>query len=138
MAATRATITEVLTPDAYAHLDHISARMADGATGILRDRGVVGHVAALGAKGCVVFQAEPLRGFRDFLAYDDRWGHAHWLYQHNRGVFLPPWGKSEQFTLSVQHTTADVDRFIDNIAAFAEALGGLDAHMSAEALELND
>ena len=62
MAAARATLTEILTPDAYAHLDHLSARMADGATRILRDRGIEGHVAALGAKGCVVFQAEPLRG----------------------------------------------------------------------------
>jgi glutamate-1-semialdehyde 2,1-aminomutase len=58
--------------------------------------------------------------------------------QHNRGVFLPPWGKSEQFTLSVQHTAADVDRFIDNIGTFAEALNGLDAQHSDEALELND
>jgi glutamate-1-semialdehyde 2,1-aminomutase len=122
MAAARATLTEVLTPDAYEHLDHLSARMADGATAILRDRGVVGHVAALGAKGCVVFQAEPLRGFRDFVAYDDRWGHGHWLYQHNRGVFLPPWGKTEQWTLSVQHTDEDVDRFLANLDGFAAAV----------------
>jgi glutamate-1-semialdehyde 2,1-aminomutase len=124
MAAARATLTEVLTPDAYAHLDHLSDRMADGATAILASRGVVGHVAALGAKGCVVFQAEPLRGFRDFLAYDDRWGHAHWLYQHNRGVFLPPWGKCEQWTLSVQHTDEDVDRFLANLDGFAVAVTG--------------
>jgi glutamate-1-semialdehyde 2,1-aminomutase len=122
MAAARATLTEVLTPDAYAHLDHLSARMADGATAILRERGVVGHVASLGAKGCVVFQAEPLQGFRDFVAYDDRWGHGHWLYQHNRGVFLPPWGKTEQWTLSVQHTDEDVDRFLANLDGFAAAV----------------
>jgi glutamate-1-semialdehyde 2,1-aminomutase len=123
MAAARATLTEILTPDAYAHLDHLSARMADGATRILRERGVEGHVASLGAKGCVVFQAQPLRGFRDFLAYDDRWGHAHWLYQHNRGVFLPPWGKCEQWTLSVQHTDEDVDRYLENLDGFTALVG---------------
>jgi glutamate-1-semialdehyde 2,1-aminomutase len=123
MAAARATLTEILTPDAYAHLDHLSARMADGATRILEERGVEGHVAALGAKGCVVFQAQPLRGFRDFLAYDDRWGHAHWLYQHNRGVFLPPWGKCEQWTLSVQHTDEDVDRYLENLDGFTAKVG---------------
>ena len=61
------------------------------------------------------------RGFA-FVDYDDRWGHAHWLYQHNGGVFLPPWGKCEQWMLSVQHTVADVQRFIDNVDTFARAL----------------
>ena len=123
MAAARATLTEILTPDAYAHLDRLSARMAEGANRILRERGVEGHVTALGAKGCVVFQTEPLRGYRDFLGYDDRWGHAHWLYQHNRGVFLPPWGKCEQWTLSVQHGDEDVDRYLENLDGFTAEVG---------------
>ena len=41
---------------------------------------------------------------------DDRYSHAHWLYQHNGGVFLPPWGKIEQWLISVQHDEADIDR----------------------------
>jgi glutamate-1-semialdehyde 2,1-aminomutase len=69
-----------------------------------------------------VFRAEPLRGYRDFLDYDARWGHAHWLYQHNRGVFLPPWGKSEQWTLSVQHSDEDIDRYLENLDGFAAAV----------------
>ncbi len=122
MAAARATLTEILTPEAYAHLDRLSARMIDGATATLARHGIEGHVAALGAKGAVVFQAAPLTGFRDFVEYDDRWGHAHWLYQHNRGVFLPPWGKCEQWTISVQHTDEDVDRFLANLDGFARAV----------------
>jgi glutamate-1-semialdehyde 2,1-aminomutase len=39
--------------------------------------------------------------------------------QHNGGVFLPPWGKIEQWLLSVQHSDADVDRFVGNVARFA-------------------
>ena len=45
---------------------------------------------------------------------DDRYGHAHWLVQHNGGVFLPPWGKVEQWLISVQHDEPDVDRFVAN------------------------
>ena len=59
--------------------------------------------------------------FRDFLALDGRYGHAHWLVQHNRGVFLPPWGKVEQWLLSVQHTDEDVDRFVANCDHLAVA-----------------
>jgi glutamate-1-semialdehyde 2,1-aminomutase len=95
-------------------------------------------VRRFGAKGCLVFTDTPILDYRQFLAIPGELSHAHWLIQHNRGVFLPPWGKSEQWTLSVQHTEADVDRFIDNIAVFAAALEGLDERHSPEALELNE
>ncbi|MFL5882840.1 MAG: hypothetical protein ACJ782_22820, partial [Actinomycetota bacterium] len=34
----------------------------------------------------------------------------------------PPWGKAEQWLLSAQHTDEDVDRFLANFAAFADAV----------------
>jgi glutamate-1-semialdehyde 2,1-aminomutase len=37
-------------------------------------------------------------------------------------VFLPPWGKAEQWMLSVQHTSEDVERFLANFERFAAAL----------------
>jgi glutamate-1-semialdehyde 2,1-aminomutase len=124
MAAARATLLEVLTPDAYAWLDTLRAGMVRGAKDVLERYRLPGYVKALGAKGCVVFSPVPLRDYRDFTAYDARWGHAHWLVQHNNGVFLPPWGKCEQWTLSVQHTLDDVERFIANLELFAVSLRG--------------
>ena len=79
-------------------------------------------MVSVGGKGCVTFRREPVREFRDFLQIDDRLGHLHWLMQHNGGVFLPPWGKVEQWLLSVQHDTADTDRFAANFAALAAAV----------------
>ena len=70
----------------------------------------------------MTFRREPVREFRDFLHIDARLGHLHWLMQHNGGVFLPPWGKVEQWLLSVQHDSDDVDRFAANFARFAEAV----------------
>ena len=55
---------------------------------------------------------------------DGRYGHAHWLVQHNRGAFLPPWGKIEQWLISVQHTDDDVDQFVDNTEHLADRLLG--------------
>ncbi len=77
---------------------------------------------AFGAKGCVTFSSTRTRNYRDYLEIEDAYSHLHWLFQHNGGVFLPPWGKSEQWTLSVQHTTEDVQRFLDNFRAFARAI----------------
>jgi glutamate-1-semialdehyde 2,1-aminomutase len=122
LAATRATLEQVLTPAAYQHIDHLRRIMVDGCEDVLRRHGIVGQVISCGAKGCVVFSATPLRNYRDFLQYDDRWGHAHWLYQHQGGVFLPPWGKCEQWLLGAQHTAADATKFVHNLETFACAL----------------
>jgi glutamate-1-semialdehyde 2,1-aminomutase len=65
-----------------------------------------------------------VRDYRDFLEIDDRYNHAHWLFQHNGGVFLPPWGKTEQWLVSVQHDNSDVDRLLGNFERFARAVTG--------------
>jgi len=75
-----------------------------------------------GAKGCVAFSAQPVRDYRGFLSIDDRYSHAHWLFQHNGGVFLPPWGKIEQWLISVQHDERDIDRLVTNFGVFARAV----------------
>jgi glutamate-1-semialdehyde 2,1-aminomutase len=122
MAATRATLTDVLTPEAYAHLDELAARLSGSLESVIARHGVDWHVVVAGAKGCVTFRRERVREFRDFLQIDARLGHLHWLMQHNGGVFLPPWGKVEQWLLSVQHQRDDVDRFAANFTRFADAV----------------
>jgi glutamate-1-semialdehyde 2,1-aminomutase len=122
MAATRATLSEVLTDDNYRHLDALGARMRLGLEATVARYGFDWHVVSVGAKGCVTFCADPVREFRDFLRVDARLGHLHWLIQHNGGVFLPPWGKVEQWLLSVQHDESDVDRFTANFAKLAAAV----------------
>lgn len=138
MAAARAVLTEVLTDDAYERFDELGERVATSAREVLARADVPVIVRRFGAKGCLVFTDTPIRNYRDFLAIHGELSHAHWLIQHNRGVFLPPWGKSEQWTLSVQHSDADVARFVDNITVFADALAALDEPTSAEALALNE
>lgn len=132
MAAARAVLTEILTPDAYAHLDRIGEQMADGVRSALASVGVPADVRRFGAKGCIVFHPTPVRNYRDFLTVHGELSHAHWLIQHNGGVFLPPWGKSEQWTLSVQHDAHDAARFVANVERFARTLGELDSWTTAD------
>ena len=122
MAATRATLTDVLTPQAYTHLDALAGRLRKSLEEVIAQHGFGWHVVSVGAKGCVTFRRERVREFRDFLEIDARLGHLHWLMQHNGGVFLPPWGKVEQWLLSVQHDQDDVDRFATNFGRFAKAI----------------
>jgi glutamate-1-semialdehyde 2,1-aminomutase len=122
MAAARTALTQILTAEAYEHFDRLRTIMADGCRELIGEYGLPAYVEAMGAKGCITFSPTQIRDYRDFIQIDDRFSHCLWLFQHNGGVFLPPWGKAEQWMLSVQHDGDDVRRFLDNVARFAEAL----------------
>lgn len=121
MAAARTVLLEILTADAYRHFERLRRIMSEGAARVLRKYDLPGYVQSYGAKGAVIFH-DRLRNYRDFVAYPDQWGHAHWLYQLGGGVFLPPWGKCEQWTVSVQHDEADVRLFLANLERMAADL----------------
>ena len=122
MAAARAMLTEVMIEENYRHLAHIQQRMEKGANEVIGRHQLAAHVATAGAKGSVIYSPQPLRTYRDFLEVDGRFAHAAWLYQYNRGVFLPPWGKGEQWLVSVAHDDDDIDRYLDTLDAFAAVI----------------
>jgi glutamate-1-semialdehyde 2,1-aminomutase len=124
VAAARAAVTEVFTPAAYEHFTHLRTALTAGLEQVISRYELPAHVVAVGAKGCLVFRADPVHNYRDFLTIDGRFSHGHWLYQHNGGVFLPPWGKAEQWLVSVQHDDDDVARFVGNFERFAADLRG--------------
>jgi glutamate-1-semialdehyde 2,1-aminomutase len=122
MAAARAMLTEVATEEAYQRIDRLRVRAAGGIGAAIDEFGMNGRVVTAGAKGCVVFGAGEVRDYREFLAIDDSMSHAHWLFQHNGGVFLPPWGKVEQWLISVQHDESDINQLVANFRSFAAAV----------------
>ena len=122
MAAARAMLNEVATTEAYERIGRLRERAVAGLEAEIARNGLAAHVVAVGAKGCVVFSPVPVRDYRGFLDVDDRYSQAHWLFQHNGGVFLPPWGKTEQWLISVQHDESDIDRLIANFAGFARSV----------------
>jgi glutamate-1-semialdehyde 2,1-aminomutase len=122
LCAARAMLYEISTPEAYERLSTLRDSIDSTLGAVIDKHELRAHVVSIGAKGCATFSIDPVRNYRDFLCVDDRYNHAHWLMQHNGGVFLPPWGKTEQWLLSVQHTQADVDRFVENFSRFADAV----------------
>jgi glutamate-1-semialdehyde 2,1-aminomutase len=120
-AAGLATLTEVLTPDAYAGLAKLGTRLAEGCAKAMAEHSIPGHAVDLGAKGCVSYRPEPLRSYRDFLETNPDLYLASYPWAMNRGVFMTP-GDEEQWTISVQHTEADIDRYVDQFADFCATL----------------
>ena len=121
MAASRATLIDILTPQAYAHFDALSEVLSGGLRDVIKEFDLPFHVIAIGARGCVTYRKERVRNYRDYLNIDKSWAYVSWLYQCNRGVLMAP-GAEENWTLSVQHSEADVQRYVDNFRELATDL----------------
>ena len=101
MAAAEATLTEVLTDAAYTKLHAANKSLMAGCERVIAEYGLPAHTVGMGSKGCVVFSAEPVREYRDYLTkiHHDLSDLA-WLYHMNAGIFMTP-GRDEEWTLSV-------------------------------------
>jgi glutamate-1-semialdehyde 2,1-aminomutase len=119
MAAAQATLLEVLTPGAYEWLHAANERLMAGCERVIAEYGLPAHTVGLGSKGCVVMSSEPVREYRDYLTkiHHDLTNLA-WLYHMNNGIFMTP-GEDEEWTLSVLHTDADLDRYVEVFELFA-------------------
>lgn len=121
VAAGLVTLTELLTPDAYSYLADLGTRLADGCADVISTFGIPAHTVDLGAKGCVSYRPEPMTCYRDFLETIPAVYLASFPWLMNQGIFMTP-GDEEQWTLSIQHTEADIDRYVTAFGAFCEAL----------------
>jgi glutamate-1-semialdehyde 2,1-aminomutase len=112
MAAARASLTEVLTPDAYAHLDRLNDRILAGCTAVIERYGLSGYAIGVGSKGCVTFSPQKIVDYETYKATQDgELADLAWLFNMNRGIFMTP-GREEEWTLSVTHTEEAVDRYV--------------------------
>jgi glutamate-1-semialdehyde 2,1-aminomutase len=124
MAAGLATFREVLTRENYAHVDKLSKKLTEGYKKIVAKSGLQGYVASAGVNGALMFYPKEIRNYRDWLTIDtDVWRH-YWFAMVNRGVMAQPYWWDEQWTISVQHTEADIDK---HLAAFADIASSLAA-----------
>jgi glutamate-1-semialdehyde 2,1-aminomutase len=108
-AAIRATLGEVLTPEAFDGMTALGERLADGVDSLISASGVPWHVARLGARAEYRFSAAPPRNGGESAALEDErleeFLHLHAL---NRGVLITPF--HNMCLVCPATTVADVDR----------------------------
>jgi glutamate-1-semialdehyde 2,1-aminomutase len=121
MAASKVTLLEILDAKAYAHFDALAETLQGGLDEVIAEHELPYHVITLSARGGVTYRAERVRNYRDYLEIDKSLAYLSWLYQCNRGVIMAP-GAEENWTLSVQHSVDDVQRYVDNFAEMAKDL----------------
>lgn len=122
MAAGLATFREVLTPAAYEHINRLNRKLVDGHNRVIAKNNLAAYCIGAGANGAVMLYARTVRNYRDWLAIDvDLWKH-YWFAMVNRGVLCQAHWWDEQWTISVAHTEADIDRHLEAFAEVAPAL----------------
>src|SRR4051794_28702119 len=124
VAAARANLLEVLTPEAYEHLDHLNDRILRGCEDVIAKHNLPGYGVGIGSKGCVTFSTQKIVDYETFKANQDAdMAELAWLYNMNRGIYMTP-GREEEWTLSVTHDDASVDAYV---ACFEEMAADLTA-----------
>ena len=112
MAAARASLEQVMTPEAYQHLNYLNDRLIKECDAISKKYNFPAYTVGISSKGCVNFASGKITDYESFIKYQDHELVAlAWLYNFNRGVIIAP-GREEEWTLSVQHTDEDIDRYV--------------------------
>ena len=121
LAATRATLEEVLTDAAFDHMIGVAERFEAGVNEVIAAHGMPWHATRLGCRVEYHFRSSPPRNGSEAMAADDamlsRYMHLHAL---NRGILLTPFHKMALMCPAT--TEADVDQHTD---AFGEAVVAL-------------
>jgi glutamate-1-semialdehyde 2,1-aminomutase len=124
MAAARASLLEVMTPEAYRHLEELNDRIVTGCQAVVERYSLPGYAIGVGAKGCVTFSPTPVVDYETFKANQDvELTELAWLYNMNRGIFMTP-GREEEWTLSVSHTHDAIDAYVQVFDELARELTG--------------
>jgi glutamate-1-semialdehyde 2,1-aminomutase len=122
MAAARASLEHVLTPDAYRHLDALNERIVGGCQAVIDRHQLPGYAVGVGSKGCVTFSPLPVVDYETFKAnQDEAVTELAWLWNMNRGIYMTP-GREEEWTLSVTHTDEAIDAYVQAFDEMAAAL----------------
>lgn len=125
LTAMRATLTHVLTDEAFGRMIALGERFEEGVASVIEDHGLPWHVTRLGCRVEYLFRPErPRNGSEAAEGIDHLLDRLIHLYALNRGVLLTPF--HNMALMSPATSEADVDRHTEVFAeAAAELVGSL-------------
>ena len=125
LAAAEATLKEVLTDEAYRRVFGLNKKLVDGYSALIREHNMPCYANGVGSMGTINFRKEVMRDYRDWASVDRVASQAWYLAMLNEGVIPQPPGPDEQWTISVQHTEADIETHLKAFAKVAPLLKSL-------------
>jgi glutamate-1-semialdehyde 2,1-aminomutase len=121
LAAMRVTLEEVLTDEAFAHMDALGARAKRGIEQVIEHHQLPWHVIRIGGRVEYHLSPRPLRNGAEGASIADHELSTYFhLFALNRGVMVFPF--ANRLLVSPAHSDADVDRHSEVLAAGVEDL----------------
>jgi glutamate-1-semialdehyde 2,1-aminomutase len=121
--AVKTVLQDVLTEDAYTHVNNLGEQLVAGYEDIMADEGITGHVEHVNSQGIVSFTDRRIENYRQFVDNVDREFHEnYWFGMLNRGVVPHPHDASQQWTISVQHEARHIDEHLEAFKEIAPRL----------------
>jgi glutamate-1-semialdehyde 2,1-aminomutase len=117
LAAMRATLTKVLTKEAFDRMIPLAERWTEGVSKAIAEAGLSWHVTRLGCRAEYIFGPQPKNGQQAHEAMDFELERFMHLYAMNRGILLTPF--HNMALMSPQTDASHVDR---HTKVFREAL----------------
>ncbi len=121
MAAARAVLVEICTPEAHQTVNELNARLVAACQDTIDRAGLPAHTVQFGAKGCVTWAPEHIKNYRDYKATDFDLAFAQWIHGINRGILLPP-GLDEQWLISMMHSDDEAMQYAAVFQEFVDEL----------------
>ena len=127
------TLTKILTREAFVDLTRACDELESAYTDLISDNHLIALVASDGISGAVSFSKKKIRNWRDFQQSDVGTWLLYYLMMVNRGVIPAGTGPDEQWTVSVQHRSEDLQKHIEAFKEVAPLLR--DVEMNVPILE---
>jgi len=112
MASVKAMLTEVLDDDVYNAVFALNSLLCKSLQDLISQNNFPAQVVGIGAKGCIIFTTKKVRNYRDYkIETSYEVSECCWYYLITHGVWMAP--ANEEWTISVQHTSQDIFKFVD-------------------------
>jgi glutamate-1-semialdehyde 2,1-aminomutase len=123
LAAARAALLEVLTPETYQRMEDLQKRLCAGYDEAIRASGLKARTLRVGTVGAVLLTDAPVRNLRDWMKISESLLWNYYVGLHNQGILVI----QEQWIVSAQHTRQDIDRHVEAFGRLAPFLAALQA-----------
>ncbi len=118
------TLGKILTAAAFRRAAALQSRLASGYREIIGEVGLRAWVAEMGLHGCIYFTHRDINNYRDFLDHERATFNTYLVAMMNRGIIPSGVQHDEQWTVSVQHTRAEIEAHLEAFGEVAPLLRG--------------
>ncbi len=116
------TLSEILTKENMGLVSELGNRLGKACAEILEDLKVPAATQFLGLSGTIHFGVGKVTNWRDFLECDFGKWYTMYAAMLNRGIIPMGTGPDEQWTISVQHSKEDVEKYLEAFKEVAKEL----------------